>query len=284
MDAPTVDSEDIVFKILGWLHANRKGVIAGAAVVAVLAVGAALYSWNQGQKEIDANAKFLSFPVGPDLRVHASADKLEQLASQYPSTSVGEFSALLAGENYFAGGNFVEANRAFSKFLTDYPASGLASQATMGVAASLEAQGKLSDAVQQYQKAVQTYPTETGVVEPAKLTLGRLFEQQGKFDSAFNEYRDLAQSPNPNDLWASEAKERLQILVGNHPDLLKQVIGSAVSQGVSSAMAGAAAAAAPTAAPTLSAGPAATLSAGPAASNPAPQLLQIPSSSTTAPK
>jgi hypothetical protein len=73
----------------------------------------------------------------------------------------------------------------------------------------------------------------------------------------------LAQSPNPNDLWAAEAKERLQLLVGNHPELLKQMMGSNASQPASLPPK-------TVAAPTLSAGPAATLSAAPAGSNSAP--------------
>ena len=268
----TTDSSDVVFRVLGWLHENRKPVIAGVAVAAVLGIAAGLYSWKQGQNDIDANAKLLSMPIGNDFRIQSSADSLEKLAGDYPSTSAGEYAALLAGENFFVTGNFIEANRAFSKFLTDFPASGLTAQASMGVAASLEAQGKLPEAIQQYQKVIQTYPTENAIVDPAKLTLGRLDEEQNRLDLAFTQYRDLAQSPDPNNIWAEEAKERLQLMVANHPEILKQMMPSAAS----------ASANAPTV-PTLSAGPAATLSASPAGTNPAPpQLLQF-SPDVTAP-
>jgi predicted negative regulator of RcsB-dependent stress response len=265
MEAQTTDSSDIVFRLLGWLHANRKPVIIGVLVLAVVGIATGLYSWKQGQNDIDADAKLLSLPVGSDLRVHAPGDKLQELASEYPSTPAGEYAALLAGENLFVSGNFIEAERSFSKFLTDYPASALAAEAGLGVAASLEAQNKLSEATQQYQKVIQANPTEVAVVEPAKLTLGRIDEEQNRLDLAFNQYRELAQSPNPNDLWAGEAKERLQLLVASHPELLKQMMPQ--NPNVS---------AAPRTIPTLSAGPATTLSTSPAGSNPAPQMMPPP--------
>jgi predicted negative regulator of RcsB-dependent stress response len=266
MEAQTTDSSDIVFKLLGWLHANRKPVTVVAVVVAVVGIAAGLYSWKQGQNDIDADAALLSLPVGNDLRIHASGDKLQELASEYPSTPAGEYAALLGGENLFVSGNFVEAERAFSKFLTDYPASALVAEAGLGVAASLEAQNKLPEATQQYQKVIQDNPTDLSVVEPAKLTLGRIDEEQNRLDLAFNQYRDLAQSPNPNDLWAGEAKERLQLLVGTHPELLKQIMAQNASPIT----------AAPRTIPTLSAGPATTLSTSPAGNNSAPQTSQLP--------
>ena len=93
----TTDSSDVVFRVLGWLHENRKPVIAGVAVAAVLGIAAGLYSWKQGQNDIDANAKLLSMPIGNDFRIQSSADSLEKLAGDYPSTSAGEYAALLAG-------------------------------------------------------------------------------------------------------------------------------------------------------------------------------------------
>ena len=272
MEAQSTDSSDIVFRLLGWLHANRKAVTAGVLVVAVVGIATGLYSWKQGQNDIDADTKLLSLPVGNDLRVHAPGDKLQELASEYPSTPAGEYAALLAGENLFVSGNFIEAERSFTKFLNDYPASALAAEAGLGVAASLEAQNKLPEATQQYQKVIQANPTEAAVVEPAKLTLGRIAEEQNHFDQAFTQYRELAQSPNPNDLWAGEAKERLQLLVASHPELLKQFMAQNAS---------------PVSAvpriPILSAGPATTLSTAPAGSNPAPRTLPPPMTAPNAP-
>jgi len=271
----TDPGDDIVFRLLGWLHANRKPVIAGVAIVAVIGIAIGLYSWKQGQNDIDANAQLLSMAVGSDLRVHATPEKLTQLASDYPSTPAGEFAALLAAENLFIAGNYAEAQRAFSKFVADHPASSVAAQAALGVAASLEAQNKPTEAMQAYQKIIEQHPTELAVIQPAKLTLGRLYEEQNHLDLAFNQYRDLAQSPVPNDLYANEAKERLQLMIANHPELLKQVMGASAPETPSSP-------AAPPAGGTLSSSPAGTLSTSPAGSN-APHLLQVsPAAAPTA--
>ena len=263
----TTDSEDIVFKIFGWLHANRKPVIAAGTVVAVGAIGFGLYNWKQGQNDLDANAKLLSLPVGNNFVVGGSSDTLSQIATDYSSTPAGEYAALLAAENSFVKGDYSQARQAFFKFQTDHPGSSLSAQAGVGIAASFEGEGKIPDAIQQYQKVITANSTDGSIVEPAKLTLGRLEEEQNHFDLAFSQYRDLAQMSDPNSLWAEEAKERLQLLVANHPDLIKQMMPATSAQSPSATS---------TAAPTLSAGPAATLSASPAAGHATDSAARAP--------
>jgi len=263
----TTSSDDIVFKALEWAHTNRKPLIIGVSVVAVAAIAMGLYNWKEGENERAANAQLLAQPVATDMRVHDSGNALANLAREYPSTTAGEFAAVLAAEDAFVDGNYAEAQRQFSAFLTEHPGSDLSAEAGLGVAASLEAQGKLPEATQQYQQVISANPTELSVIAPAKLTLGRLAEQQKRFDLAFMQYQELARNPNPNDLWAQEARERLQILVGQHPELMKQFAqptpnsaGAQTIKPIGSAPSGAPAA---------------------SASNAAPRLLELPNSATS---
>ncbi|HWD21162.1 MAG TPA: tetratricopeptide repeat protein [Verrucomicrobiae bacterium] len=272
MEAQTTDSSDFVFKLLGWAHANRKALIGGAVFLAVVGTAAGLYDWKQGENEADANAKLLAIPIAQDLRVHPVNNALGDLAKEFPSTPAGEYAQALAAEELFVNGKYAEAEHAFSDFLTAHPGSALSAQASLGVASSLEAQNKTAEATQQYQRVIQANPTDLSVVEPAKLTLGRLAEEQNRFDLAFMQYRELAQSPNPNDLWAGEARERLQLILGKHPELMKQISAPSITGSPTATVPPKA-----TAAPTLSAAPA----SGASGSKSSPTLLQIPPQGST---
>ena len=92
-------------------------------------------------------------------------------------------------------------------------------QATVGIAASLEAQGKLNLAIAQYKKIDEMYSRDPNIVIPVKLTLGRLSEADNKPDQAVKYYRDLAGVRDPNDPWVAEAAERYRLLVSKHPEL-----------------------------------------------------------------
>jgi len=262
----TASSDDIFFKFMGWAHANRKPLILGVAVAAIAGTAVGLYSWKQGENETDANAKLLSMPISPDLRIHSTDGGLANLASEYPSTPAGEYALLLHAENLFVSGDYAQAQQDFAKFQSDHPSSPLLPQAGMGVAACLEAQNKLTEATQQYERVIQNNPTDASIVEPAKLTLGRLAEDQKRYDLAFMQYKELAQSPNQSDIWAQEARQRLQLLVSSHPELLKSITAPSTTSAATPAGSAMGPALRPSSGPTLSASPAApTLSASPAA-------------------
>jgi tetratricopeptide (TPR) repeat protein len=91
----------------------------------------------------------------------------------------------------------------------------------MGVAASVEAQGRNSEAIQKYQELISAFPSDLNIVTPAKLTLARLFEEENKPQQALTFYSELARIQNPYDPWAAEARERGQLLVAKHPELRK---------------------------------------------------------------
>jgi tetratricopeptide (TPR) repeat protein len=144
---------------------------------------------------------------------------LLDISQRYPGTSAGAAAQLLAAKELFLGGKYVEAQQEFSKFVADYSDNPLVPQANVGIAASLEAQGKIGDAVQQYKKINAIYSSSPGIVLPVKLTLGRLSEADNKPAQAVTYYRELININDPNDPWVREAFERFQLLVAKHPEL-----------------------------------------------------------------
>jgi tetratricopeptide (TPR) repeat protein len=273
MEAET-QSTDMYLKIVQWVHDRRKPLLIGGIVVAVLALAWGFSAWSKAKKETDANAQFFDAHLGNAATPLASATPLLNVATEYPNTPAGEHARALAAEELFTQGKYPEAYQQFSDFINNYPDSALIPQVKVGQAACLEAEGKTSEAIEKYHEIVLTYPLEMSIIAPAKLTLGRLYEESGQFKDAFNYYVELARVQNPNDPWVAEARERAQLLASKHPELMKALNASSqpgAPSGLSmpSAASAAQATSAPkTAPPTRPAG------------NQAPNLLTIPGAST----
>ncbi len=216
------DTTATLYHFYGWLHTNRKRVLAGAIVAGVIALVAGAVMWNKSRNESNANQALLAVPsllAEAPPGDSADAKELLKISQRYPGTSAGAAAQLLAAKELFLGGQYAEAQQEFSKFVADYSGNALLPQANVGIAACLEAQGKIGDAVQQYKKINTIYSTSPGIVLPVKLTLGRLSEADNKPAQAVNYYKELLNINAPDDPWVSEAYERLRLLVAKHPEL-----------------------------------------------------------------
>jgi predicted negative regulator of RcsB-dependent stress response len=224
MEADSIQSTETYIKVLEWFHANRKALIIGAGAVVVIALVIGIMTWQKNAAESDADAQLMTVPLTSMQDGHvvsAPASALLKVSQEHPDTSAGEYAELLAGESYFLDGKYPEAHQEFSKFIEDHPISPLLAEAKIGLAASLEGEGKIQEAAQKYQEVVLTYPTEENIVSPVKLTLARLDEQLKKPEQALQYYEDLARIQNPYDPWAAEARERGTLLLMRHPELRK---------------------------------------------------------------
>ncbi len=221
----TTDPTVSIYNFLDWLYTNRKKVAIGAIAVLVVALVVAISVWRKNQNQLNANKMLFSVPsllTGNMARqTPPNPDALLSITREYPDTSAGEEAQLLAAERLFLDGKYGEAETEFSKFATGNPASALIAQAQVGVAASLEAQGKTAEAMQKYRDVIAMYSTDPNIASPAKLTLARLNENQNKLDQALSYYSELARDLNPYDPWAAEARERREILLAKHPELDK---------------------------------------------------------------
>jgi predicted negative regulator of RcsB-dependent stress response len=210
------------YHVASWLHKNQKRLIVAAAIVFGIGAVIAIVIWHNNKQDADANDALFAMPStfgAGAAYAHPNADALQKLAQEYPNTPAGENAELLAASVMFTDGRYAESEKAFGKFLNDHPSSALDSQAAIGVAASLEAQGKTSDAIAKYQDVIGKYPSENSIVSPAKLTLARLFEEQNKPSDALRYYDELSRITAPYDPWAGEAKERKEQLLTKHPEL-----------------------------------------------------------------
>ena len=237
MEPGSLESTERYLKVMAWLHANRKALIIGAGVVAVIALAAGVIAWQKNTAEASADAQLLGVPLETFQNgqlTPAKAGPFLDLAREYPDTSAGQYAALLGAKALFTDGKYSEAHQEFSKFIEQYPDSPLVSQAKVGVAACLEGEGKIAEAAQKYQEIISAYAGEANIVTPVKLTLARLDEGLNKPEQALTYYEELARVNNPYDPWAAEARERGQLLLVKHPELRKAPPGAAAGPGPAS--------------------------------------------------
>jgi tetratricopeptide (TPR) repeat protein len=265
MDAETRSTEFYV-KVVGWIYAHRKPLLIGAIVVAAIGLVVAFLAWKANHDEAEAQALFFAVPIEGGARAAPpSPMAFLDVAQKYSGTAAGEHAQLLGAELLFTQGKYAEAGREFAHFIDEHPSDELVPQAKVGLAASVEAEGKIMDAIQKYHEIILAYPGDANIVSPTKLTVARLCEEANQPQQALTYYVELARmrEQNPYDPWAAEAQERARLLLAKHPELARSQT-SAAPAGFS--VSEAAKAAASVKAPEAKA----------VAANPATNLLSIP--------
>jgi len=208
-DATTV----YLFKMWPWFEANIKRIAFGAVFVAIAVFLISFYSWRQNKKEVDAGQALTQVVMTPNNG--QSADAYLKIASDYQGTRAGQRALLQAGAASFTAGQFAAAQTQFQNFLDTYPDSDFTASASLGVATSLEAQGKTDLAFDAYERTVNQ-SSDVNTTIAAKFALAQIDEQQGKIADALSLYEDV-QHLNPNGSLGSEAGLRMMELKTKSP-------------------------------------------------------------------
>jgi TolA-binding protein len=192
---------DYLMQLWPWFEANAKRLAYGAALLAIAIFVFSFYNYEQNKKEINAGEALTQ--AGMANTGGQLADACLKIAADYSGTLAGQRALLQGATALFAVDRFADAQVQFQKFLDSYPDNSLAPQAALGVAASLDAQGKTDAAIAAYQKAIgQT--SDPNVVSTAKFALARIDEAQGKSADADKLYSEISRA-YPNSSMAYEA-------------------------------------------------------------------------------
>jgi predicted negative regulator of RcsB-dependent stress response len=143
------------------------------------------------------------------------AEVLRRFATEHAGTRAGTQALLLEGGALFTENKFAEARSCFEQFLGKAADSPLAVQASFGVASSLEAEGKASEALLKYEALARL--TRESLADSAKLGMARIQVAQGKPEAALKIYQQLGE--NPNSMAAAEARLRAEQLLQKFPNL-----------------------------------------------------------------
>jgi tetratricopeptide (TPR) repeat protein len=192
-----------LFKLWPWIEDNKKRIAIGIGIIIAAILFFYFISSQREQKEINAGKALTDAVIGGS--GGQLADAYLKINADYPATLAGQRALLQAAAALFTAEKYADAQTQFQKFLDTYPDSAFYGQAQLGVAVSLDAQGKLDLAAGAYQKAVNSSDAMT--VNAAKLAMARIYESQGKLNEAFTLYEDVARA-DPNGTFGSEAEQR----------------------------------------------------------------------------
>jgi predicted negative regulator of RcsB-dependent stress response len=227
MDKEAKQGGDL-YALVAWADKNRKQLMWTVGVVVIAGACVGLYFMHKDSREASANAAFcaLKLPVpGRDTPTTTMAAQFEQVADEYPETSGGARAMLEAAGIYFEAGDFEKARILFQTLLAEHPDFPLANEAAMGVAVSLEAEGKVAEATARYEEIVRRAAPDSTWPQ-AKSALARLYTQQNHPDRAFEMYKEMLEARS-GDSWTMEAQVQVRELLEKYPALRQQLAQAA---------------------------------------------------------
>lgn len=210
-------------EVMAWMEVHKQKLIAAGAVLLVVIIGAVIYNHYVAQREMQASEALLALraPIlGENRGRPAPSEKLLAIADGFAGTAAARHALLQAGEALFLEGKYDQARAVFQRFMNENPGHSLVAQADLGMAACWDAAGKRKEAIEAYELVRKRYAMEGAVVSQAKLSLGRLYELEGKWEQAHGLYMEIMESMRMGyNTWMMEAQTRLAALEKAHPQL-----------------------------------------------------------------
>ena len=209
------------YKLVAWADENRKRLIGITVAVVVIVAAITAYVYYKQHRETQASEALsnLKPPGTPAAKGGpAPAEDYVKLAEANSGTGAAARALLVAGGIYFDSNKFADAQKQFENFLSQYPESPLRSEAMIGVAASLEAQGKKDEAAAKYKELIDRRSGDP-VMPQAKSALARIYESQNKPELALALYKEMTEKGGGNDSWTAEAPIQMEELLTKYPKL-----------------------------------------------------------------
>lgn len=143
-----------------WVRLNYPKVLAGVAAAGVLIAGISYLSGRGNKQSVEAAEAFSRAQVAAmEGRMGEALIQGEDVSKKYDGTGAGAQALLLVANAYFEMGRVGEARSAFQRCMDDYKGDPIMVYAGWnGLAACLEQEGKLGDAVTKYEGFAEKYP------------------------------------------------------------------------------------------------------------------------------
>ncbi|HEY3898572.1 MAG TPA: tetratricopeptide repeat protein [Chthoniobacter sp.] len=183
-----------------WFHHQQKILIfLGIVVVALAAYGISEYV---GMRRNDAAQVQLS-------TAH-TVDEYRKVIAEYGGTPAAGDAYLLLAAKLRGEGKFDESNTALHTFIDKYPENQMISGAWTSLAANLEAQKKVDEALAMYQK-VSTSFANSFSAPIALLAQARILAEKGRTEDARKIYEQVM-AQYPENLASREANQEVRKL------------------------------------------------------------------------
>jgi predicted negative regulator of RcsB-dependent stress response len=201
--------------LLTWFELNKKAVVTGLALI-VVAIGVVIvWKYQSQQSALRASNSLILAKIQVADDASLGVDELTELAAQYPSHPTAVQAQLLAAQQLFTENKFSEARVRFeivaASSIVDLSAIG-----HLGIAACLEAESELDQALNAYQK-VADLSEAGGLKLRASLAKARLHESMDQPAQALAIYDSMESGEFT--AAASEARMRRAELLRKNPEL-----------------------------------------------------------------
>jgi TolA-binding protein len=212
---------DRFLAFLAWVEVNKKRLITYGIIVLVAVVAMVAFVNYQAQKEQRASEALSSVraPSNPATPLPpGTAEAYLKVAKEHAGTKAAARALELAARTRFEEGNYADAQKLFEQFTREYGSSPWLANASYGIAAALEAQGKTAEALAKYEEVRRRFGSDPTVSDETKLAIARIYEQQNKSADALKVYEEMAGGVAYSG-FASEAQARREELLEKHPEL-----------------------------------------------------------------
>lgn len=203
------------FDLITWFEINKRPVVAGLALI-VLAIAGTIIWKSQRQARLE-NASAALLTVTSTHKQNIPVAELDKVIQSHPGTSAAAQANLLAGKEFFEQGKYAEARARFDAVTSARASDDVIAAAQYGLAACLDAENKLPEALAAYQR-VADYPGGKYLASLARLSMARIQESQGKPKEALSLYDAILRVPNS--AAAQEASQLRSALLRTHPELV----------------------------------------------------------------
>ena len=186
---------------LDYLKRNIHAVsIASGLVIIVVLIGVAYV--NQQRRNTETASSMLG--------VAQSQKQLEELLSQYPSSSSAPIAMLALAAGQFSSGAYDQAFTLYNRFLEKYPKHSMAATAKLGKVMCMEARGETDSALQQFDLFVAAHPDHF-LLPQALMGRARCLQQLNRPAEARAVYEDFI-AAHPDSEWKNQMDMALRFL------------------------------------------------------------------------
>lgn len=176
--AATSPGGGVPFDFVTWFELNRGRLLIGVGLVCAVAIAVMVTRALRHAKVREAAGALLAAAPAEVPGQPAPAldpQKLLEISRQFPGTPAAVQARLLAAGQLFTAGKYSEAQTEFAAVEAAQPNGPLLGVAILGVASSLDAQNKGSEAVAAYDRVISLFPSDA-VSQQARLAKARLIQ------------------------------------------------------------------------------------------------------------
>jgi len=197
-EAPAAEGHQEIRQILDLVREQGQPVLIGIAVAVAIFLGYGAYRNYKHSSELKASQLMLSA---------RSPEQLQQVVSEYPSSSVAPVALLTLAGQYFDAGQYDMAQFTYGQFDQKYPNHPMKAVTELGKAQCLEAAGQAEQALAAFSAFTNAHPDHF-MAPMALFGKARCLTQLGRFAEAKAVYEDFM-AAHPKSGWTPVADTAL---------------------------------------------------------------------------